>query len=302
MIAGLIAGLLPAGNLKRRFEEVERINRLRIAEAGAADDGVPYIRLTDGPIFYGYPPSPIHKLIYYLLASSSFRKEVPLRAYRVAWDILHRYLEGGQCNQQADYALKLGDRVIEAGAFIGYYTLRMVEDVGPEGHVVSIEPVEANLDIIRRNLQANNVRNVTVVPYAVSDERGVKTLHVTRWQKNSLVREIIRGKGDVREVRVTAETIDNIVEETGIGLPALVILTVNGVEVEALEGMTETLERENVHLVVAAKYVVDGKPVLDRVVDILGSQGYEVKLDRRGFVKNEDPQRQAVVYAQKRSH
>jgi FkbM family methyltransferase len=302
MIAGLIAELLPAGNLKRRFEEVERINRLQIAGAGAADDGVPYIRLANGLIFYGYPPSPIHKLVYYLLASSSFRKQVPLRAYRVAWDILHRYLEGGQCNQQADYALKPGDKVIEAGSFIGYYTLRMAEDVGPDGHVVSIEPLEANLDIIRRNLQANDVRNVTVLPYAVSDRRGAKTLHVTHLQKNSLVPEIIRGKGDVREVRVRAETIDNIVEETGIGWPALVILTVNGIEAEALGGMKNTLLGENVHLVVAAKYVVDGQPVLDRVVDILGGQGYEVKLDRKGFVKNEDPRRQAVVYARKRSH
>ncbi len=97
MIARFIAKLLPSGNLKHRFEDVEEISRLPIAEAGVSDDGTPFIRLQNGPIFFGYLPAKIHKLIYYLLAPPSFRRKVPVAAYKVAWDILHRYWQGGQC-------------------------------------------------------------------------------------------------------------------------------------------------------------------------------------------------------------
>ncbi len=299
MIARFIAKLLPSGNLKHRFEDVDEVNRLPIAEAGVSDDGTPFIRLQNGPIFFGYLPAKIHKLIYYLLAFPSFRRTVPVAAYKVAWDILHRYWQGGQCNQQAHYTLKPGDTVVEAGAFMGYYTLKAAQDVGPSGHVICIEPVEGNRALITRNLRANGVQNVTVVPCAVSNEKTTANFYVQNWQKNSLSPDVC--KGDTREIRVEVNTIDDIVAERGIGSPSLVILTVNGFELEALQGMEAVLEGSNVNLVVAAKYVVNGRPVLDTVLEFLHTKGYEVILDRYGFVKNEDPRRQAVVYARRAS-
>ena len=299
MIARFIGKLLPSGNLKHRFEDVDEINRLPIAEAGVSDDGAPFIRLENGPIFYGYRPARIHKLVYYLLASSSLRKRVPLVAYKVAWDILHRYWQGGQCNQQAQYTLRPGDIVVEAGAFMGYYTLKAAEDVAPSGHVICIEPVEDNRALIARNLRANDVHNVTVVPCAVSNEKTTAKFYVQNWQKNSLSPDV--AKVNAREISVDVNTIDDIVAEKGFGSPSLVILTVNGVELEALQGMEAVLKGSNVNLVVAAKYVVNGRPVLDAVLEFLHAKGYETILDRYGFVKNEDPSRQAVVYARRAS-
>ncbi len=208
VIARFIAKLLPSGNLKHRFEDVDEINRLPIAEAGVSDDGTPFIRLENGPIFYGYRPARIHKLVYYLLASPSLRKQVPVAAYKVAWDILHRYWQGGQCNQQAHYALKPGDTVVEAGAFMGYYTLKAAQDVGPSGHVICIEPVEDNRALITKNLRANDVQNVIVVPCAVSNKKTTAAFYVQNWQKNSLSPDVC--KGDTREIRVEVNTIDDL--------------------------------------------------------------------------------------------
>jgi len=298
MLAGWIAKLLPEGNLKHRFLDVEEIEALPVAEAGVSDDGVPFIRLEGGPIFYGYPPARVHVLVYAILASFPLRRRIPVVAYKVAWDILHRYWQGGQCNQQAHYHLQPGDTVIEAGAFIGYYTLKMANDVGPNGRVVCIEPVKDNRDIILRNLEANGIRNVTVLPYAVAEERREATLYIEKWQKNSLASEVCKGEG--REIRVKVETIDNLVAELGISSPNLVIITVNGLEFEVLQGMKKVLEEADPHLVIAAKYVVGKEAVLDCVLEFLSSMNYDVILDRYGFVKNEDPERQAVVYASKR--
>ena len=108
MIAAWIARLLPSGNLQHRFAEVGRVSALPIAEAGVNSDGIPFVRLEGGPVFFGFPPARVHRLVFRLLTPRDFKRRVPIEAYKVAWDILHRYWEGGHCNQQAQYTLLSG--------------------------------------------------------------------------------------------------------------------------------------------------------------------------------------------------
>ena len=125
-----IAKLLPEGNVKHRLEDIANIERLPIAEAGVSDEGLPFVRLQDGLVFYGFLPNRIQKAIYRTLTSRSFRRQVPEQAYNVTWDIWLRYWKGGHINQQRYYQLKPGDVVVEAGAYVGYYTLKMSQVVG----------------------------------------------------------------------------------------------------------------------------------------------------------------------------
>jgi hypothetical protein len=62
--------------------------------------------------------------------------------------------------------------------------------------------------------------------------------------------------------------------------------------------MERTIEN-GTNLVIAAKYVIDGGPTYQSVAAMLQKRGYEVILDHYGFTKNEDPEKHAVVYAQK---
>jgi FkbM family methyltransferase len=296
-LSNLIAKLLPESNLKSRFQDIQGIESLPIAEAGISEE-MPFIRLRDGFIFYGKHPNGIQKIVYYLLMSAGFRQQVPEEACAVAWDIWLRYWRNGHIDQQRHYQLKNGDVVVEAGAYIGYYTLKMSQVVGPKGQVVAVEPVEENRRIIKKNLKANDIHNVIVLPYAVWNEKGTTVFHLTNWQKNSLLPEPLRGKGRIHTRNIPTNTIDQIIVETGISTPDFVIITVNGVEVEALQGMSQTLEK-GTHLVIAAKYVIGGVPTYQSVTKLLQSQGYEVILDHYGFTKNENPDEHAVVYAWK---
>ena len=93
-------------------------------------------------------------------------------------------------------------------------------------------------------------------------------------------------------------SIDGILEEVGEAHPDLIIITVNGVEAKAIEGMSKLFAKAKPHLVVAAKYIVDGIPTFKVVSQQLSELGYELYLDHFGFVKNEKPDQQAVIYAQ----
>jgi FkbM family methyltransferase len=65
--------------------------------------------------------------------------------------------------------LPAGAVLVDAGANIGLYTCTMAAHVGPAGHVFAFEPMAENVEALQRNLQLNNLTNVTVLPVALSD-------------------------------------------------------------------------------------------------------------------------------------
>jgi len=75
--------------------------------------------------------------------------------------------------------VKRGSVVLDIGAHIGYYTLLMARLVGPQGRVFAFEPNPANYDLLRRNVQINSYRNVTIVDRAVAEGRKTVCLHLS---------------------------------------------------------------------------------------------------------------------------
>ena len=71
---------------------------------------------------------------------------------------------------------KKGNTVIDIGAGIGEFALLASKLVGPEGKVVAIEPSPDDFITLKKNLEANNCRNVIPVNKAVSDRKGVVEL------------------------------------------------------------------------------------------------------------------------------
>lgn len=68
-----------------------------------------------------------------------------------------------------------GDVCIDVGAHVGYYTLLASRLVGPRGHVYAIEPASTTYAELRRNLELNEVSNVTALNLAAgaADGRGI---------------------------------------------------------------------------------------------------------------------------------
>ena len=65
-----------------------------------------------------------------------------------------------------------GDIIIDIGAGIGEFSLLASELVGPRGKVVAIEPSPDDFVTLKKDLEANNCKNVIAVNKAVSDKKG----------------------------------------------------------------------------------------------------------------------------------
>ena len=65
--------------------------------------------------------------------------------------------------------LKPGARVADVGAGDGYFTFRLADAVGPQGHVYAVEVTDKLVEQLREETQRRGYTNVTVVRGALDD-------------------------------------------------------------------------------------------------------------------------------------
>lgn len=66
--------------------------------------------------------------------------------------------------------LKEGDRCIDIGANLGYYSTIMSKIVGSRGWVYAVEPVPLFRDVWRRNVKISRRSNLTLFPFALGKQ------------------------------------------------------------------------------------------------------------------------------------
>ena len=65
--------------------------------------------------------------------------------------------------------VRKGEVIFDVGARFGEYTVPLALATGPTGHVYALEALQANYEVLLRNLQLNGLTNVTAVRAAVAD-------------------------------------------------------------------------------------------------------------------------------------
>jgi len=85
-----------------------------------------------------------------------------------------------ESNKQKELQKRIrpGDVVYDLGAHAGYFSLVAAVLTGPEGRVISFEPLPQNVAFLRRHLDLNEIRNCTVVEAAVASYEGTGRFHV----------------------------------------------------------------------------------------------------------------------------
>lgn len=172
-------------------------------------------------------------------------------------------------------AVRPGDIVFDVGANIGFFSTLLSRLVGRRGRVLAFEPEPENLDMLRWNLDANDCGNVTILPCALGAETGTATFSLDEATGSTghlggepTAGELAVGTGKVRLIRTPVETIDGVVERYGAA-PDVIKMDIEGGEIDALAGATETLNRQ--------------RPVV--LSELAGDRGSDVVafLDRLGY-------------------
>lgn len=138
--------------------------------------------------------------------------------------------------------LRPGDVFVDIGANVGYFTLLAARLVGPDGHVVAIEPLPRTVERLRSNVAANQLANVSVVPLVASDRDG--DVEIYQGPATNLGRSGTMPMADGAAVgRVGARTAASLVPEELWPRVRVVKIDVEGDEHAVIAGLSPLLRR-----------------------------------------------------------
>ena len=109
-----------------------------------------------------------HRILYRLLSLENYLRVVSRMFF------LYRALGLGRGGRALEYVyhlpqlVKQGDKVIDIGANLGYYTCPLADLVGEGGRVYAVEPVPVIFSVLKRKVGKR--RNVELLNYALGEE------------------------------------------------------------------------------------------------------------------------------------
>ena len=140
--------------------------------------------------------------------------------------------------------LEPGMHFLDVGAHVGQYTLFASPLVGQQGGVHCFEAEIDNYDCLKRNIDSNELKNVTATNVAVADEQGELTLYLgdsSNLGTNSLSPP---HNSTGRSYVVPSITLDLWCEQHELNRVDVVKVDIEGAEFKMLKGANNLLSRE----------------------------------------------------------
>lgn len=164
-------------------------------------------------------------------------------------DILRRVLLNREYEPEVSEALRKytdpNKDALDIGANVGFFTVLLTSLLSEDRRVLAVEPTPGALGYLRRNIEANNCAGRVILYEGVAADRsGESTLNVieNREEYSSLLKLTTPAveSGKLNEIRIPAETIDQLVREHDLA-PGLIKIDTEGAELQVLQGAKQTI-------------------------------------------------------------
>jgi FkbM family methyltransferase len=172
--------------------------------------------------------------------------------------------------------LKAGMVVYDIGANAGFYTLLSSILIGSKGKTYAFEPFPMNLKNINKHIKLNNIKNVEIIPMAVSAKIGKQFFKVGKNNSQGMLTK----EG---EIEVDTITLDAFVRN-GAFPPDLVKMDIEGAEFDALTGAKEILVKFKPVIFLATH----GKEIHSNCINLLKSFGYNILPLGAGMIETDE--------------
>jgi FkbM family methyltransferase len=154
----------------------------------------------------------------------------------------------------------------DVGANVGIYSL-LASMLVQHGKVFAFEPLPRNIRFIGEHLRLNRVKNVEVIPTAISDENGVAQFEA---EETGYMGHLTSGAG----ISVQTAALDSLVQAGRIPPPNYIKMDVEGAETMALRGAIEILRQHRPILFLATH----GHEIHAECLRFLESIGYDARM------------------------
>ena len=162
---------------------------------------------------------------------------------------------------------------------MGWFTLYAAKKIGPKGKVFIFEPVNKFRKEIINHLKLNNLTNVIVVPYALSNKKEIKYIYLEGGASRIIDSNEINMYDKDKIIKIVSISLDDFVMNNNIRKIDFIKMDIEGEELNALEGMRNTLKKFKPNLAIASYHIVNGEMTYKRVLTFLKSYGFAIKVN-----------------------
>lgn len=177
---------------------------------------------------------------------------------------------------------------IDVGANQGLFSLHASSLIGIEGRILSIEPNPRLAEALRRTQSVNQLNQMLVIQSAVGNRSGDIDFFVPLWSSGvgSFFEAQAAQASSTRRMRVTVDTLDDIVKRSGLATVDLIKVDVEGAEMQVFQGAVTTLRTFHPHLwfEVNLDALRRGGSSAAGLLEFLAEQGYGAVYDLAGIV------------------
>lgn len=174
-----------------------------------------------------------------------------------------------------DIKPKNSDIVFDIGANIGTTSLVFSECVGTFGKVYSFEPV--TVEIIQKNMEENNIKNVTIIPKGVSFQNGEIEIDISDFcLDSSIVKNKYATNNFNKSKKINLITIDDYCVQNKIEKIDFIKMDIEGAEEFAILGAKNMIKKCHPSWSISS-YHIDSKNEFqhNKLLKLLKSFGYK---------------------------
>jgi len=205
--------------------------------------------------------------------------------------------------------LNKGDCAIQVGTPNVKTVQRLSKSIGKRGKAIVVEPEHRNFRKLSEYVNMHHLTNVFLVNKAAWSSKGrLKLLIASKSADHKLEQDDIIHDNDlisggyVSKELVDVDTIDNIVQGFMIEKIDFIDITVNGAELNVLQGMKNVLGfTERLFVKGHARFKKGGKAINEEITSFLRNKGFRTLITKRSssVVENVWGKREGDVYAWK---
>lgn len=211
---------------------------------------------------------------------------VPMELYSTSGAILRTFLlKQYECGQRhPGIKAEPGDYVIDAGGCWGDTGLYFANEVGENGRVLSFEFVPSNMVVMRRNLDLNPAvaGRIEVVEHPLWSESNMLLF----CHDNGPGSEVSNQRTSERDFQVGTLSIDDFTRQHKIPRVDFIKMDIEGAELSALQGASETIRRRKPKLAIALYHSMNDLVDIPEFVRSLGLN-YRFYLDHFSIHREE---------------
>jgi len=169
-----------------------------------------------------------------------------------------------------------GKTIYDVGGELGIITMFFAQRVGETGKVVTFEPNPQNYSSIINHINLNGFSNVNVIKIGLGSKKELVKFVVpkqssSRGTASSEKQKQYLGDSEIQVYEIEIDTMDNQILVNNLPKPDFVKIDVEGLEIEVLSGMLQTIQNHKPEIFVELHGVKE-----QEVVDFLLKHNYKV--------------------------